>query len=521
MRKSPLRIFACLCLTLLMLTTMNNFRTPLTASAAPVSNQVDVTRFGARGDGKTNDAPAIIRAIHAASNLPSAVLFFPPARGYAADRTLRIPPNISVEQHAPLIYTGNRYEPFLVIGEDSVPSRASYKGLSVVRQVQSAWLPEDPMKRAVGIQLINVHSSPVEIQEASRFSIGVQLVGAGRGASYNQISLGVLHSNYIGLDITNKTGRNGELGWANENLFLGGRFAVWSDVNRSHDRIGVRITSLDRDYTGNNNNVFLKPSFELNGTRAAAGAEALPILVEHGRNNSFLLIRNESNGPVAARFLHQSMDNLVTSGYGPAEADDRSLYPTNGTAEATTAFLQQYSAPLALFALADRMDTDRKAISFAGMSVLADNKGKPAETAESGFSRNDDETVTIRRGHAVGFRIDTRQVRAFVIKRAAPDEQAGRLVIKAYDARGREINGPGNRVIRTDQQNRLEWDKDRFGGAWLTTRDQAKPLLIVTDPRVAALWVGVTSGDQPAILSGIGVYAQPKDFATVTSGVYK
>ena len=148
-------------------------------------------------------------------------------------------------------------------------------------------------------------------------------MGIGTGFVYNDIRLGKIASNQIGLKVTNRSNVNGIKGWNNENLYLGGDFTVWTGVNSGQSRYGIVVTSEDGTYTNNNNNVFIKPSIELNRKDMKdPKKDCIPIVIEYGLNNSFDDIRNEGNGDYLARILNDSRDNRFTVGYGEAMLDN-------------------------------------------------------------------------------------------------------------------------------------------------------------------------------------------------------
>ncbi|MDF2720052.1 MAG: hypothetical protein K0R28_6977 [Paenibacillus sp.] len=275
---------------------------------------VNVKWFGAKGDGATNDALAIMRAVAYAHTLASSgrkpTLYFPAATGYAVESTVTVPPNIHVAMEASLVYTGAAQSVCLEIGSSGTANSLGILKLNVQRAVQADWLSED----CVGIRLINCYTSDIHIVEARGFTIGVQCLGASAGFVYNEVHLGALTNNKIALDLTNRNGGSG-IGWCNENVFLNGRIWCASTANPGMGRVGVRITTQDGTYVNNNNNVFHKPSFELNAVKASP-QEALPILIEHGSVNFFADIRNEGNSPVTVRVLNKSAGNELETGYG-------------------------------------------------------------------------------------------------------------------------------------------------------------------------------------------------------------
>ncbi|AMA71682.1 hypothetical protein SAMN04489735_101319 [Aneurinibacillus thermoaerophilus] len=499
-----------------------------TQDAQKAKRMIDVMQFGAVGDGKTNDALAVSQAIAYAEKLSASqfspesniVLVFPPAEGYALDTPIQIPPNVSVEQHAPLIYTGDAYEPFVTIGEQGKTTRASYTGLAVIRKKQSAWLSSDPAKQAIGIRIFNATSSFIDIRQADCFTIGSQFIGAGKGFAYNEVRLGQFIGNHIGVELTNQKGKNGRIGWINENLYMGGRFSVRPSLHANEDRIGVVITSQDGTYKNNNNNIFIKPSFELSQSGLVQGAEALPILIEHGKLNTFEYIRNEGNGTYAARIVNGSSDNVISTGMGAARIDDRSLYPSTITSSASERVLEEHSHLLASYNLSERfrMLPDGH-ISFVGMSFLTDGSNDVlGSVSGQAISRNQDGTFIVK-DTALGVMIDTRKVKSFVVKRASPGNSAGRVVIKGYDARGNIVNAKHGGWLKGKEENVPYWSEKRYGGVYITGSDNSDPLFFVVGPEVARVWLGIAPGSGAAVVGGMAIYTKPADYTLVSSGI--
>ncbi|HEY3346630.1 MAG TPA: glycosyl hydrolase family 28-related protein, partial [Nitrospirota bacterium] len=215
--------------------------------------RIDVRAFGATGNGKTDDTAAINAAIAFAAAQKNPTLYFPAAagNGYAATGTVTIPSGINVDMEAPVIYTGDSDIPALVVGSGKANMNVVLK-LQAVRASQSSWRSEN----SVGIKVVNANSCDITIVKTVRFTVGAQFYGDGGGFSYNEVKLLYINSNKIGVDL-NCTGG----GWANENTFYGGRFCIDSTVNTGSSRYGVRITSADKYYS--NNNIFIRPSFEL------------------------------------------------------------------------------------------------------------------------------------------------------------------------------------------------------------------------------------------------------------------
>src|SRR5689334_21476409 len=117
----------------------------------------------------------------------------------------------------PIIYAGNADEPALILGAAGSIVEGKFR-LQVRRVNRSSWLSEE----SIGIKIYAATAADIDIVEASRFTIGVQCMGSGRGFAYNRLTLGSFYDNKIAIDLTNES-YQGSFGWCNENLLIGGR----------------------------------------------------------------------------------------------------------------------------------------------------------------------------------------------------------------------------------------------------------------------------------------------------------
>ncbi len=284
------------------------------------ATEINVKSFGATGDGTTDDSTSIDQAIAFCLNMQQEgkkpVLFFPPSSGFATSKTITVPPNIGIDMHSSLIYTGQLNEPCLVIGETILGTTTVYR-LNVDRQNQADWTNENN----IGIKFYNATTSDIFIERVRGFTIGVQCIGSDEeGFVYNTIRLGTIGNGKIGIDLTAEIN-----GWTNENLFLGGRIHVDSNIHPTKNRYGIRISSIDLTYPGNNNNVFQKPSIEI----GESGVDAVPVLIEHGMQNYFYDARTEGDYTCAMRTLNDSTRNYMTVGYGESNIEQEGVAGDN------------------------------------------------------------------------------------------------------------------------------------------------------------------------------------------------
>ena len=187
------------------------------------------------------------------------------------------------------VYAGVQDRTALHVKEKSGDSFIFYLDCRVMvkSKVQSDWTDYD----YIGVEFGNLMRCKIDLAQSQGFCIGASArPTGGLGFSYNTVTLGYLVNSKEQLRLTNLTG-----GFTNENIFFGGSFRCDSTVNLAKGRVGIRITSDDASYLSHNNNVFYKPSFELNGVNITSGGYCYDIQIEYGRGNSFYDVRTESS----------------------------------------------------------------------------------------------------------------------------------------------------------------------------------------------------------------------------------
>jgi len=448
---------------------------------------ISVKSFGAIGDGGTNtdDTQAIKDAISAAQVLPNPTLIFPRAVKYNTSDTITIPPNINVIMDAPIEYQGSANIPALVVGSSTTSMRTTLK-LNVMRKTLSDWSNEN----CIGIKVINANSCDITIVRAQKFTIGVQFIGSNGGFSYNEVKLLYIYDNKVAIDCANETG-----GWINENNYYGGRLSNGTTTNTGLSRYGVRITSKDGTYTNNNNNVFYKPSFEL---KVPTVGEAIPILIEYGKNNSFLNIRNENNSATTAKITNDSVENVVTTGYGLCTIDDQSSSPTTYSERANSKYKN-----LAKGVVFNSGAMHKNACYYDGASQInIPNVHIGASSSASIFKGQSSVTINdnyleLTSSRSIGVFMKTTSSKSFLVRKDTESGYGGRVAVRCYDSLGNILTsaGSGHPYVKGTATQGFTYSTNS-GGAYRTGTDANGDTFFtvgVDVDYVCVILIGVTS----------------------------
>jgi hypothetical protein len=402
--------------------------------------------FGAVGDGVTDDGPALQAALSAAAATGRHLEINEGT--FRTTMPLRLlSASAGLTMRGTILYAGPAGQAALTIGDGGAVNTQgrTYLGLSVIRATQSDWLNEGD----VGIRLLNIDACSVDVRRAERFTIGLQLVGDGRGCEDSTIHLHRLIDNRIGLDCRTLTAA----AWMNSLRFIGGHFACSSATNQTQARYGVRLSAAPGAYTLHNAHAYHAPAFELQRQGTPGTVDAIPFLIEvEGRALVARGVRMEACSPFVARHTAGFSDALYevvfvgTYGFLGCAVD----YPPGATrAGGTVIPMHQAAASIAtprLIAAAEhvRSRAFRQTIvdatggtGFEGMAVLSGNPSGPPSTL-NGFcfagldsiGLNGD-SVTLPTSRALAFVVDCGECKEFFI---AAEGSELRPVVLQFDA---------------------------------------------------------------------------------------
>jgi hypothetical protein len=171
-----------------------------------------------------------------------------------------------------------------------------------------------------GIELAHVFESRVEVPWIEGFKVGLDCGGYDYGFAYNEVHLGRIYNNEVGLLAKPK----GVGGWANENLFINGRFVMDSAEGVVANARYIKLAPFDVTNASTswpNNNVFQKPSIEEQGPQYAVEIAGAFNWFQNARfegNNDVLIVGHSAS---TVTFENQfiggyqvSSLNIVTSG---------------------------------------------------------------------------------------------------------------------------------------------------------------------------------------------------------------
>lgn len=447
-------------------------------------------QFGAVGDGKYDDLPAIQRALDAQTT--RGTLTFP-AGAYRITGTVRVPPHVSLTMldGAELMYDPGREPdaPALVLGRADGPTMgADYTNLAVRRSPSGDWKGA----HSVGLRAIRLVNCRLTVRQVIGFRVGIEAVGDGGGFAYNEIAPGYLAGNQIALALV---ARNPG-GYCNENVFFGGRYAGVSDRMRGTPRYGV-VAYAEGGARSLNNNRFLAPCFELLGDRTT---EAIPFDFRGiGTGFTVLAARTESCGSVFARETGEARDHRYDVSY--ADVPQRIERGPRSTSTLVNASVNPgvLAATRAVWSATDldaRAKIGSGSVEVEGFSFLSAAKRSTPRLARSGKAALERGGLLLGTGWAIGRLVDTRRTKTFVLDASFSESPSGRALFVCFDAEGRPLSQEASGLVGGNVQPwySTEWQ------AWTMGSDLRGPAFFEFRPAVAFAWIGVSRGDHASPL---------------------
>jgi len=402
--------------------------TPTNPSYNSIHSIVNVKDFGAVGDGVADDTTAIAAAFTAAVALDNKVTVYIPGTPMITDTVTvsvvsNLIPDIIVEKE--IIYNGANTKTALKIGDITTTFQTANLNLSIKNANQSDWSNDS----CIGIELINATAcSHINIKKAANFTNGVRFSGNGHGVAYNTTIFGDLSNNKYGVDLMPSNS-----GWVNENLYIGGRYTVFDGINSTVARYGARVGRAGASQA--NNNVFIKPSFEMNKADVGAGL-TFGVTFFNAVQNHVLYCRSEGTEIVSV-FDATSTENEVIIGFS-----DASSHGVTYDADTFAGNIIRYSRNSEennSKVIYDIGDLKSRAGLFA--STLGAISGLVSVDTTTGALSNAAPVMTIgteditltNGGRALGAIIDVSEQKQFVLS-CGYTGNGGRLFVQCYDA---------------------------------------------------------------------------------------
>lgn len=406
--------------------------------------EINIKYFGALGNNDDDDTLSIQNASNYCTRnvLKQPVLKFPFSNGYLTSDGITIYNNVSVVMESPIVYSGLMDRTALTIGRDVANSFKAVYSLRVTTSTdaRSDWSDVD---QYIGIKLINAYECDISVHQSTYFTKTFVLTGNTRGCAYNTIILGELGHAFEQISI-----ESNDSGWSNSNTFIGGRLWVATNIGRNaQTRYGIVLRSNDGYLQ--NNNVFHGTSIELRRDALTDGAEAIPTLVENGRQNDFSKIRDEGN-TVTLISRNDSFANkttpLFTTPFGTYrnKVRDEGFFPT--TVFKNNSHLPQEELGWLVYtseSLRNRlfMGSSTGVSSYGDLALQPTANSVPSAIV-TGIGLNEN-SVSIPTNVGVGVQVDTTRRKRFNIAIDYEGEAAGRLYIVCRDADGQIINTLG------------------------------------------------------------------------------
>lgn len=170
------------------------------------------------------------------------------------------------QQFGSLIYNGKSKDITVLQFSNVFTAVINING-KVAYDIESSVINYTKAKRTniIGIEFANVNNSRVYIGDVEYFNNNIRISAYGVGNCYNQytINLSVFSNEHLRIYQEDKPSK--QIGWCNENVFLGGRFCNWSHFDwKNCESTAIRIEGAQSGDTYNSANsiLFIKPCME-------------------------------------------------------------------------------------------------------------------------------------------------------------------------------------------------------------------------------------------------------------------
>jgi len=465
--------------------------------------------WGALSDESHDDTTAVQAAFDAATSMAatwgSATVRTPPGingKGYLITNTVILHPGASLDMAGGhFLYSGTFDRAALQIGDLTADTYAKeFRRIHVESAAGNTFTNE----AYVGVKFERLVRSKVHIAKAGNFTISAQLWGT--QVAYNTFFVGDLLNALVHLDVN-----CGEISsFINENVFIGGRYGNDSSYPAAVNSYGIRFTAASGAYHTNNNNVFLKPCFEL--TDGNVGVERIPWYINGaGIYNTIENARAENGrGPVLKCVGTTSgapaYGNRMSLGYGAGP--NLVQAPTNIGAWAYANVVTSSSVLAPNVGPSwDSGDLQSKAFGITSNTIAV--KGlftQLSSSTVSGYANFgeilfDSVSVTVSQGF--GVYVDTSVFKQLVVQTHTKNGRGGRIGVVCYSSAGAILDNTGPNAPYAAGPG--VGGTAAFGYIYRTGSDGANRITFSLGADVAYVKVIISGGSNPINLTRIQI----------------
>jgi len=299
---------------------------------------INVKDFGAVGDGITDDTAAIQNAIN---SMPAGSMLLIPAGTYNITNVVFNPPDGSSLLCLGTLVSSSGGVVFNIGDSGDTPNyrqRYYITGLKVITPTPTNWI-----SGGVGIQVVNLYESYVDIRQVSGFETNIKVIGRNyHGCVYNEFHLGQVLNGKTNLWLTADTG-----GWSNEMSFYGGWF-TWNSGMASYT--GLTHVLVDYYSTHPLDSLrFVNPSFEGGDSTsyvAQVSGKRIYFYTPRQETNAMFLFTSYSQDCVVLYGNGVSVSKVVDSGTNNRVFDGFTIKPTSTSNMVFATQSLQSTAPL-------------------------------------------------------------------------------------------------------------------------------------------------------------------------------
>lgn len=282
------------------------------------------------------------------------------------------------QQFGDLIYNGRSKNVTAIRFVNASSAVVSING-KVIYDIESNVIDysRDRRTNIIGIEFANFNNCTVFVNDVEYFNNNIRVSAYGGGNCYNKYTFNLSVFSNEHLRIYQEDSPSKQIGWCNENVFIGGRYCNWSHFNWEEcESVAILIEGPEKGDTYNSSNslLFIKPCMD--GFKGSA-VYAKNVIGCHWQD-----ARTEGT-QCFIKFVGSCINNEANSLYGTKEIDYEEcltypmkidyLFPIYTTYESKERILEIDTRMAKIFRV-KFMDSQAKA--RVGVQYLLDEKGK-------------------------------------------------------------------------------------------------------------------------------------------------